>query len=176
MSGRGTQAVLLVAAGLVLAGCGLLGGSVSRGLTSSGCANIQSGGACQEQVDRVAARHPGATSVDLSCAVPVCDRKGGRGTAVVTMANGTTVNDTFVYTGDPAPVPVPSCTGMPLDACRHLAESQADSIPPSKRIVAIAVACTTAPCTSDAGDASVTVTLGDGTKQQGSTSWSGGPP
>jgi len=176
MRGRGTRGLLLVTAAVVLAGCGLLRGSVRQGLVSSGCSNIQSQGACQEQVDRVAARHPGATDVELTCTAPVCDRKGGTGTAVVTMPNGAKLNDTFAYVGDPAPIPAPSCIGVPPDACHSLADSSADGVPTAARIVAIDVRCTTAPCTSDQGDASVTVTLGDGTKQQTSTSWRGGTP
>ena len=162
-------------AATALAGCDILGAQVRQGLTSSGCANI-SGGACQEQVERVAGRHRGATSIELTCVVALCDRKGGSGTAVVTMPNGAKLNDTFSYAGDATPLPVPLCTGIAFDICRNLAQAQADGVAPSKRIVAVEVTCTALPCTTRKGTADVTVTLGDGSKEQGGTSWDGPLP
>ena len=176
MRDGGMRLALLAAASLVLSGCGVfLGGTVGQGLTSSGCENI-SGGACQEQTEKIAARHPGATEVDIRCTAPVCDRKGGFGTAIVTMGNGARVNDTFSYVGDPAPLPIPSCTGVAPDVCRNLAESQVDSVPTAKRIVAIEVTCTAAACTANKGEADVKVKLADGTSLDSNTTWDGGLP
>ncbi len=175
-AGGTTLGLLLAAASLGLSGCGMfLGGSVAQGLTSSGCTLIV-GSACQEQVERIAARHPGATEIDIICTAPVCDRKGGFGTAVVTMGNGDKVNDTFSYVGDPTPLPIPSCTGAPLDVCRSLAAAQADSVPTTMRIVAIAVTCTAAACTANKGEAGVKVTMADGTSMDVTSSWEGGLP
>jgi hypothetical protein len=176
MRAGGSRVALLAAASVVLSGCGIfLGGTVTGGLSSSSCTEM-TGSACGEQVERIAARHPGATQVDLTCTVPVCDRKGGSGTAVVTMGNGARLNDTFSYVGDPAPLPLPTCTGLPADVCRSLAESQAADAPTMKRIAAIEVRCTAAACTTDKGEADVKVTLADGSTMGGGTSWEGGLP
>lgn len=173
MARWGVTWLLLGAIGLSLAGCGLF--SESRGITSGGCANINSGGACSEQIDRISARHPGASQVELTCGVPVCDRRSGSGTAVVTFPDGSVVRDTFAYTGDPAPLPVPSCTGLARDVCVRVATSQAEEAAPSKRIVAIAVVCSR-PCTPTKGDAQVTVSFGDGSQEQSGVGWDGGLP
>jgi hypothetical protein len=173
VASRGATAVLLGAIGLSFAGCGFFAGS--RGGTSGGCTNIASGGACTEQIDRIAARHPGASQVDITCGVPVCDRRGGSGTAVVTFPDGSVVRDTFAYTGDPAPLPVPSCTGLARDVCVRVATSQADNAPPSKRIVGIAVSCS-GTCTPTKGEAEVTVSFGDGSQEQSGVGWDGGLP
>jgi hypothetical protein len=173
VGGRGATAVLLGAFGLILAGCGLLPGA--RGISSAGCSNIASAGACSEQIDRIAARHPGASQVDITCGVPVCDRRSGSGTAVVTFPDGSTVRDTFAYTGDPAPLPVPSCTGLAPDLCGRIAVSQADSAPPSKRITGIAVVCSGA-CTPTKGEAEVTVSFSDGSQEGSGVGWEGGLP
>jgi hypothetical protein len=109
MRGGGIRLALLLAAGAALGGCGALFGTGSHGFTSSGCENL-SGGACEEQVARVAARHPGAKGVDLRCGVAACDRRGGSGTAVVTMPDGTTVQDVFSTMGAQAAVPAPTCS------------------------------------------------------------------
>ena len=166
------QVTLLAAVAIVLAGCGLLGGS---SVSSASCENM-SGGACDEQVELVSTRHPGATAVDLRCTAPVCDRRGGRGTAVVTMRDGTRVDDAFAYAGDPAPLPVPTCTGLPVDVCRRVAAGEADSIAPSRSIVAMSVVCSSAPCVAAGGEATVTITLGDGSVEQRQSGWEGGQP
>ena len=134
------------------------------------------GGACQEQFDRAAARHPDATQVDVTCTVAVCDRKGGAGTVVVTLANGARVKETFAYTGDPAPIPAPSCTGMAIDVCRSLAASTVDGIAPSKSIQAISITCTASSCTRDKGEADVRIRFADGSESQSNSGWDGGPP
>jgi hypothetical protein len=167
---RGAIGLATLALGLV--GCGL---DTMSSVSGSSCDNI-SGGACTEQVDLLSARHPGATTIDLRCAVPVCDRRTGRGTAVVTMPDGRQVNDSFAYVGDPNPLPAPTCTGLAFDICRNIATSQADTVAPSRRIVAIDVACTAASCTGSDGEATATVTLADGSQEQGGNAWSGGPP
>ncbi len=173
---RLVAALASAAATLVPAGCGVFFGSnVGQGVGSVGCADMP-GGPCQDQADRLAARHPGARDIEITCTAPVCDRRGGSGTAVITLGNGTTVNDTFSYVGDPAPVPPPSCTGVPPDMCRSLAQGQVDGISPMKRILAIDVRCTAAVCTPDKGEADVTVRLADGSTQQGGSSWDGGTP
>jgi hypothetical protein len=95
---------------------------------------------------------------------------------VTTLANGATVTETFAYTGNPSPVPVPMCAGMALDLCRSLATSTVDGLPPSKSIRAISVACTASSCTEDRGEADVRVQFADGSEDQGSTSWEGAAP
>ena len=92
------------------------------------------------------------------------------------LADGSTVNDTFAYVGDPAPMPPPSCIGMAPGVCRKLAEAWVNDVSPSKRVVAVAVQCTEAPCTADKGGAEVTVTLGDGSSEGGGMGWEGGLP
>ena len=165
---RATLALATLAAGFAMAACS------GSGLSGASCGNI-SGGACSEQIEVVAARHPSARQVDLECSAPVCDRRAGHGTAVITMPDGTRLNDTFAYVGDPNPPPAPTCVGLALDLCRRLATSNADDIAPSRRIVAVNVACTGS-CTSNQGEATVTITLADGSQQQSGSSWSGGPP
>jgi hypothetical protein len=85
---------VLLTAGAVLGGCGMLAGSVPAPVGPGSCAGVLEG-ACQEQIDRAAARHPGSTKVEVACTVRVCDQKGGAGTVVVTLANGTTVKEAF---------------------------------------------------------------------------------
>ena len=168
---------MLVAVASLLAGCGLLPGTVSGpGFQGGGSCSMLPGGACQDQFDRAAARHPGATMVEVACTVPVCDRKGGAGTVVVTLANGGKVTETFTYVGDPAPVPVPACTGMAIDVCRQVASSTVDGIPPSKSIRAISITCIASSCTPAKGDADVLVQFADGSTFQSSTGWEGAPP
>jgi hypothetical protein len=134
------------------------------------------GGACQEQIDRAAARHPGSTNMDVACTAPVCDRKSGAGTVVVTLANGTTVKETFAYTGNPAPIPVPACTGIALDLCRSIATTTVDGLPPSKAIRAISIACTASSCTEAKGETDVRVQFADGSVAESSTGWEGAGP
>ena len=160
--------MLLVVA--VLGGCGLGPGSVTAPEGPGSCADMPEG-ACQEQIDRAAARHPGVTNVDVACTVRVCDRKGGAGTVVVTLANGATVEETFSYAGDPAPIPAPACSGMAIDLCHSLADDTVDGLPPSKAIRAISIACTASSCTQDRGEADVGVQFSDGSEFQGSRGW-----
>ena len=160
--------LLLVAA--VLGACGQSSGSVPALVGPGRCADMLEG-ACQEQIDRAVARHPGATNVDVACTAPVCDRKGGAGTVVVTLANGAKVTEPFAYTGDPAPVPVPACTGIALDLCRSIATSTVDGLSPSKAIRAVSIACTTSSCTEDRGEVEVRVQFSDGSEFQGSRGW-----
>ena len=167
-AGRLAGALLAVAA--VLGGCGLWAGSVPAPVGPGSCANVLEG-ACQEQVDRAIARHPGSTMVEVACTVPTCDRKGGAGTVVVTLANGETVKEAFTYTGDPAPVPVPACAGMVLGLCRGIADSTVNGLPPSKAIKAISIACTTSSCTEDRGEVDVRVQFSDGSEFRVSQGW-----
>jgi hypothetical protein len=170
---------LLLAATVSLAGCGLLGvpGSVpGAGFQGGGSCSMMPGGACQEQMELAAARHPDAVQLDLACTVAVCNRAGGAGSVVVTLANGVKVTETFAYTGDPAPIPAPSCTGLPADVCRRVAASAVDDLPPSKRVASISIACSKAPCTRDRGDTAVQVTFADGTEFATGMGWEGGPP
>ncbi len=166
---------VLLAAGAVLGGCGLLAGPVTAPEGPGSCANMPEG-ACQEQIDRAAARHPGVTNVDVVCTVRVCDRKGGAGTVVVTLANGATVEETFSYAGDPAPIPAPACSGMAIDLCHSLADDTVDGLPPSKAIRAISIACTASSCTQDRGEADVGVQFSDGSEFQGSRGWEPASP
>ena len=123
-------------------------------------------------------RHPGASSIDIECSAPVCDRRSGRGTVVITMPNGARLNDSFSYVGDPTALPAPACTNLPADVCRNLATQHAeDSAPPSQRVVAMHVACTAAAgCTADDGSATISMTFGNGITQKTETGWSGGLP
>jgi hypothetical protein len=168
---------LLLVVATVLAGCGLLPGGVpGAGFQGAGGCSAMPGGVCQEQLDLAAARHPGATQVDVTCTAPLCDRKGGSGTVVVTLANGATVTETFAYTGDPTPLPAPSCSGMAIDLCRSLATSAVDQLPPRKVIAAISIACTASSCTQARGDADVRVRFADGSEFASSTGWEGATP
>lgn len=167
-------ALVLVASGAA-AGCGMVGGRFS-GFTGSGSCGDINGGACSDQLESVGARHPGATSIDIMCTAAVCDRKGGSGTAVVTMPNGAIVKDTFSYVGDPAPLPAPVCTGIPLDVCRQQVDGAVDSVSPSKHIVAITVRCSVPSCTAAKGAADISITLGDGSTQQSNARWEGAAP
>jgi hypothetical protein len=165
--------ITVVAAAGLLAGCGM--GGPGR-IEMSGVPNIScrdmSGGACTEQAQAIAARHPGATDLSLDCSVAACDRKGGSGTAVVTLRDGSRVPDTFAYSGDPAPVPDPVCVEIDPVECGNVAAGQvADVVPPSKAIVRIEVTCTSATCTEDAGETCVAITLGDGSVQQSTVGW-----
>ncbi len=161
---------VLLAAGAVLGGCGLWAGSVPAPFGPGSCANVLEG-ACQEQVDRAIARHPGSTNVEVACTVPTCDRTGGAGTVVVTLANRTTVKETFAYAGDPAPIPAPACAGMALDLCRSIADTTVNGLPPSKAIKAISIACTASSCTEDGGEVDLRVQFSDGSEFRVSQGW-----
>jgi hypothetical protein len=164
---------LVLAAATMLGGCGLVVRQTS--LSAISCGDI-TGAACDEQVAVAAARHPGATAVEILCDVGRCDRRGGAGTAVVTLANGAKVNDTFSYTGDPGPLPQPMCTGLAPDVCTALAASYAELAPTAKHIIGISITCSAQPCTRDKGEAKYTITLGDGTRLDDGGSWEGGLP
>lgn len=168
--------VLLAAATLGLAGCGLLTGAVPGTGFSGGasCADMP-GGACQEQIELAGRRHAGATQVDVACTVGPCTRARGAGTVVVTLANGAKVTETFSYVGDPAPVPAPVCTGLPLDVCRQAAEASVAETPPSKRISGIAVTCTALPCTRERGDTAIEIKFADGSATSSGYGWAGQP-
>lgn len=172
---------MLAVAAIALAGCGLLAGAVpgaapGPGFQGGASCSMMPGGACQEQINLAAARHPDAVQVDLACGVPVCDRAGGAGSVVVTLADGTKVTETFSYMGNAGPIPAPACAGVAVDVCRRVANSTVDDLPPSKAIRSISIACTIAPCTRDRGETAVEVTYADGTQFQTNTGWEGGPP
>jgi hypothetical protein len=168
---------LLLAATLGLAGCGLLAGSVAGpGFQGGASCSEMPGGVCREQMDLAAARHPDAVQMDLACTAPACTRAGGAGTTVVTLPNGAKLTEAFTYAGDPGPVPIPICTGLPADVCRRVASSTVDELPPAKRILSITIACTAVPCTRDRGETAVDVKLADGTGFQTNSGWEGGPP
>jgi hypothetical protein len=168
---------LLLAVAAATTGCGLLPGTVSGpGFLGGSSCSLMPGGACQEQVDRAAARHPDATEMELTCTAPVCDRVGGAGTVVVHLRNGGKVTEAFTYVGDPAPVPVPACTRMAMDVCRQIASSTAADAPPSKSIRAISITCTASSCTRDRGEADVLVQFADGSEFQSNTGWEGASP
>ncbi len=169
------RSVALLVMAAILAGCSILSGSMTAPVGPGTCANMQEG-ACQEQIDRAAARHPGVTSVDVACTAPTCDRKGGAGSVVVTMADGTTVEEAFTYTGDPNPLPVPACIGLANDVCRNIATTTVDGLPPSKAIRVIAIACTASSCTEDRGEVDVRIQFGDGSEFQGSQGWEAASP
>ncbi len=168
---------MLLATTVALGGCALLSGTASGPGFQGGasCAEL-SGGACQEQIDLATARHPGATQLDLACTAAVCDRAGGAGTVVVTLASGARITETFRYVGNPAPVPAPTCAGMAVDICRRLARTTVDDVSPSKAISAVSIACSAASCTADRGEADVRVRFADGTEFRTNSGWEGGSP
>jgi hypothetical protein len=167
---------MVLASATVVAGCGLLAGAVpGPGFQGGLVCSEMSGGACQEQLERATARHPGATQVEVTCTDPVCDRKGGAGTVVITLPTGARVREVFTYAGDPNPLPVPACTGLAPDLCRSLATSTVDELPPSKAIRAISIACTASSCTQDRGETQVMVRFADGSDYETSTGWEAQP-
>jgi hypothetical protein len=162
--------VLAIVVALGLAGCGLIGAG-GRGVSSTSCENIISNARCNEQAAKVAARHPGAVSVDLVCA-GVCDRAHGTGTATVTMPDGSTVHDTFAYVGGQAVVPAPICKGVPAVQCQEAATQIADDTGLVAPIVAITVTCVAkVPCTPQAGEVTIDVTFADGTRESSGYGW-----
>jgi hypothetical protein len=169
---RATWSVLALA--LVASGCSPRLLDTAQNVSSS-CSGFASGGACQEQVSAVAARHQGATLVDLECAA-VCDRSGGAGRATVTMGDGSVRRDTFGYVGDPAPMPVPACVGLAVDLCQRVATTQFSEEPPSRRVVSMHFRCAVAPCTDAKAETEYVVTYADGTTNQGSIGWEGAAP
>ena len=169
--GRLPTAPALALVPVTLAGC-VFGG----GMGMSGSCSEVPGGVCSEQMELAGARHPGATEVEVSCGVPVCDRKGGAGTVVVTLRDGSKVTDPFVYAGHAAPVPPPVCVKIAGDLCRSLADEHVDGIPPSKGIVSIKVTCTALPCTDASGVADIESVLSDGITIGSSYGWDGARP
>jgi hypothetical protein len=178
MGGRTAWAAFsaMVAATLV-GGCSIVGGAGAAGGaggTGGSCGDIPSG-ACTEIMERAAAAHPGTTGVDVEC-VGSCTRAGGAGTVTITLKNGSTMREPFSYTGDPGPIPPPVCINIAQDVCRSLARSQAEDVSPSKGIGSVTVTCTKVPCRSDKGEATVDLTLRDGSTQHSTTNWDGGLP
>jgi hypothetical protein len=171
---RGWSLVAALCATWLVAGCGILTGGGSVGVTSSSCRNMASG-ACDEQVAAVAARHPGATSIDLVCTVPTCDRRGGRGTATVTLGDGSRVNDAFAYAGNAVPLPAPVCTALAPDLCRRIAEESANDLAPAAVVTRIEVTCALGACTPQGGQVEVRLTLADGSVSELGHAWEGAP-
>lgn len=169
------RAALVLAMALAASGCASRIIDSAQGVSSS-CTGFVSSGACNEQVSAVAVRRPGAVSVDLQCTAAACDRTGGSGTAAVTMGDRTVRRDTFAYVGDPAPMPVPTCVGLAFDLCQRVARTQFDGMSPSKRVMSIAFTCRVLPCTATRGETDYIVRFADGSTEEGSTGWEGGPP
>jgi hypothetical protein len=163
----------LVLLGVVLAACSI--GQRAAGPQSASCGNLPSG-ACDEQLEQAGLRHPGAAQIDIECGPAPRTRAFGAGTARITRADGTSVVEPWTYAGDPAPMPVPVCAGVAPDSCRAIGETIVESVPPSKRVVGIAIQCRVGPCDERKGDAAVTITLADGTTQATGYGWEGGPP
>jgi hypothetical protein len=168
---RWPLALILVAG--CLAGCSI--GQRAAGPQSASCGNIPSG-ACDEQLERLGQRHPGAVQIDVECGPAPCTRAFGAGSATITQADGTRVTEAFTYAGDPAPVPVPICAGTAPDVCRSIAETVVENLPPAKRVAGIAIRCRVGPCDESKGDVEVTITLGDGSREVSGYGWEGGPP
>ena len=164
-------AVILLAGGLAACSIGLPG----AGGLSATCGDIPSG-ACDEQVERLGQRHPGAVQVDVECGPAPCTRASGAGTATITRADGTTVTEAFAYTGDPGRVPVPICAGVAPGSCNSIAESVVENLRPSKHVAGVAIRCRVGPCDDTKGDVEVTITLADGTSEVSGYAWEGGPP
>jgi hypothetical protein len=138
--------------------------------SSSSCTNLPAG-VCDEQVQAFAQRFPQAVSIDIECKALPCTRRAGAGTVVVTLADGTTRNDTFAYTGNPAPAPVPTCEGLPADMCQRMALSTWEDQRPSAAVVGIDVSCAVASCTEEKGEVEITVTFADGSTSSGNQGW-----
>ena len=144
-------------------GCGLWAGSVPAPVGPGSCANMLEG-ACQEQIDRAIARHPGATRSTLPAPCPPVIARAVRGPWWSRRANGDDGQGGLRLHRDPAPVPVPACAGMALDLCRGIADTTVDGLPPSKAIKAISIACTASSCTEERGEADVRVQFADGSE------------
>jgi hypothetical protein len=143
---------------------------------SGSCGNLP-GGACSEQGQRIAAAHGGRVrQIDFECRIQACTRALGAGTAKVTLTDGKTITETWSYTGDPNPLPVAVCTGLAFALCQQWATSGANDLAPSRRIAGIAVKCSAASCTEQAGDVEVVYTFADGSTETSGMGWSGAPP
>jgi hypothetical protein len=166
--------VVALAGAVLVAGCGPTGAAV--GVRSYDCSNLPSG-ACDQVVETLTAGAPAPISnISVRCGVATCSRAGGgAGDAVITFTDGRTQRRTWSYAGDSSPLPVPSCTGLPFDACRTLVQSVADETAPAQRILAVTVTCTL-PCSRTKGEATIVVTLEDGTQRTEHQGWDGGPP
>ena len=163
----------LVLLGGVLSACSI--GQRAAGPQSASCGNLPSG-ACDEQLEKVGLRHPGAVQIDVECGPAPCTRAFGAGTARITRADGTSVVEAWTYAGDPAPMPVPVCAGIAPASCQAIGESVMGDVRPSKRVVGLAIQCRVGPCDERKGDAEVTITLADGTSQTTGYAWEGAAP
>lgn len=163
---------MLVCATIVTA-CGLGGGMA--GVSSMSCSGVPSG-ACEEQARILTAGLTGATDISIACRpAPPCTRAGGAGTAEIRLQNGQTVNRTWSYVGDPGPGPAVTCLGIERPLCLEYVQSEIDGVPPSKHIASVDATCTSTTCTRASGEMQLTITLGDGSRQQSTTGWSSGP-
>jgi hypothetical protein len=170
-AGRWLLALILLAG--VLAACSI--GQRAAGPQSASCGDIPSG-ACDEQLEKVGQRHPGAVQIDIECGPAPCTRAFGAGTARITRADGTSVVEAWTYAGDPAPMPVPVCAGVARDSCQAIGETIVEAVPPSKRMAGITIQCRVGPCDERKGDAEVTITFADGSSQTTGYAWEGAAP
>src|SRR5918993_5369170 len=170
-SSRRLLALILLAG--VLAACSI--GQRAAGPQATSCGDIPSG-ACEEQLEQLGRRHPGAVQIDVECGPAPCTRALGAGTARITQADGKTVTEAFTYAGDPGPMPVPICAGTAPDSCQSIAETVVENLRPAKRVVGIAIRCRVGPCDERKGDAEVTITLADGTNEVTGYAWEGAAP
>jgi hypothetical protein len=162
---------LALGAGVVLAGCeGAVFRTSTGDVASVTCTEI-AGAACTDQVELISARHPGAAAVELWCTARPCDRRGGSGTARVTLAGGTRLDDVFSYVGAQGADPPPVCKGLADDTCRSIARDQLDGISPSMIVAGIEITCSVAECGEDRGEVDVTITLADGSTREGTQGW-----
>ncbi len=170
MHGGGRMAALLAVAALALGGCGGFGGGVTS-LAGVDCSGLPSG-ACDELTQQVQAGVSGQVqSIAFTCRLASCTRAQGAGTALVTLADGSTVTRQWSYTGDPGPAPVPVCIRIPLAECQAAAAQLVDNVPPSKRVIGIKISCTAVSCTAASGEADVLITLGDGSSVSNTYGW-----
>jgi hypothetical protein len=171
---RWAASLLVVAlAAVLLASCSFMGGRTEIHGSTSSCTNLPAG-ACDEQVQAFAQRFPQAQSIDIECRALPCTRAAGAGTVVVTLADGTTRNDTFAYTSNPAPAPVPTCEAIAADMCQRMARSTWEDQRPSAVVVGIDVRCAVASCTEQKGEVEITVTFADGSTSSVNQGWESG--
>jgi len=181
----------VVAAGLVVAACGLAAAPGPR----VECSGVPAGH-CPELVreaERMSGRTggPAITAIVIRAINPPCTEQACQGETVVVYADGTSLATAWGWQAAPpapleptGPLPTrpadgvirPTCIAVPADKCAEFADAgRFPDATPDPTIVAIEVACTRLPCTDALGMGTTTVTREDGTRQSTGWSYSAGP-